>query len=202
MGQVGGRPGGWSRACCAGLTGGVRKTQHEEAGNTASGCQRVEGVAKRTPGSQEPWGPSEEPVESTTTSHVQLTARPMWEYSWCKNPTPPHSLPPLPPKRGLKSQLLCKEEVARREQRAEELHTHFLTSEMKPAKVEEWRKYNTNSGNFHYYMGLSISAFELRLFLKVTEGYFIIFQEFRRPCVLHSAPHSPWVPAPSCSLSS
>lgn len=62
--------GGLLGACCAGLTGGERKTQHEEAGDTASGCQRVEGVAKRPLGSREPRGPSEEPVESTTTSHV------------------------------------------------------------------------------------------------------------------------------------
>ena len=63
-----------------GLPDRPRTPQHEESGHTPSGCPKVFFLE-----SWELQGPSDEPLKSTTTIYVKLTARPIWKYQLSKN---------------------------------------------------------------------------------------------------------------------
>lgn len=132
--------GGLLGAYCAGLTGGVRKTQLRRLVTLPLDAK---GLKKELP--RGPWGHGnlEDLLKNLWKAppHLKCSLQP----GPCGN-TPDARIPyllthglPFHPRRGLKSQLLCKEEVPRREQRAEELHTHFPISELKSAKVEGWK---------------------------------------------------------------
>lgn len=57
-------------ACGVGWTDRVRKTQHEEAGSAPLDAQGLKVLPGSFLGSWEIQGPSDEPMESTTTIHV------------------------------------------------------------------------------------------------------------------------------------